>query len=722
MRAMKVSLLYATLVLSVLFSAHAKFIVEHGSLKITNPEEVKGDYDIALANFGVPLYGADLRGVFHYPSGYALACSDPMTYPHGFPDDYRFAKVPGYSSLFLLDRGRCRFTEKVINAELAGADAVLICDNVDEQLITMDAGDDMSTLKYVNNISVPAALLTMRDCAKIKEQLYNSRTVIGVIDWSDALPHPDDRVEWEFWSDSNNGCGDKCNAIMSFLKAFHSDVENLEGGGFTKFQPHYLTYHCLDEYLDSRECKEQCLSRGQYCSTDPEDDLDRGYSGRDVVLENLRQLCVFQAANRTGRPLLWWDYVSKLTDQCKMADNKFPTERDAECAEAVIAAIGLSVDTVRTCMGSPDDSHPLLDKEKNAQMGNTDGRGDVTINPTVIINNRHYRGKLDPAAVLKALCAGFMEDREPDICVNPGISENECEQGKRGYEDCAANRDGKTQCVEKFRGYECQCPRGASVVQDASGSEKCEDENECLGIAMELAHCNCEQCVCINSNPGFQCETVEDVCDHFDAPCWVSDQKVDGKKVSACKNRIAKLKEDGINGISPLGMPAYICECPEGFHGDGISKSNGCHNTNECATKCMGEDMECKDTYGSFECTCTDGGLYDSENDVCLGKGGSSGVSAGVVATIIIVLVIIFAVGGYGLYKYRLRSYMDAEIRAIMAQYMPLDKEAEDDIALQDAGPDGMMGGAIGVGEPLGEEPQGNASTGHYTSPDLNEV
>ena len=42
-------------------------------------------------------------------------------------------------------------------------------------------------------------------------------------------------------------------------------------------------------------------------------------------------------------------------------------------------------------------------------------------------------------------------------------------------------------------------------------------------------------------------------------------------------------------------------------------------DTNECATKCMGEDMECKDTYGSFECTCTDGGLYDSENDVCLG-------------------------------------------------------------------------------------------------------
>ena len=61
MRGIKEVLLFATLFLSALLSGHAKFIVEHGSLKLTNPEEVRGDYDIALANFGVPLYGADLR-------------------------------------------------------------------------------------------------------------------------------------------------------------------------------------------------------------------------------------------------------------------------------------------------------------------------------------------------------------------------------------------------------------------------------------------------------------------------------------------------------------------------------------------------------------------------------------------------------------------------------------------------------------------------------------
>ena len=32
-------------------------------------------------------------------------------------------------------------------------------------------------------------------------------------------------------------------------------------------------------------------------------------------------------------------------------------------------------------------------------------------------------------------------------------------------------------------------------------------------------------------------------------------------------------------------------------------------------------------------------------------------------------------IAGYVFYKYRLRSYMDSEIMAIMSQYMPLDSQ-----------------------------------------------
>lgn len=77
-------------------------------------------------------------------------------------------------------------------------------------------------------------------------------------------------------------------------------------------------------------------------------------------------------------------------------------------------------------------------------------RGDVTILPTLVINDVQYRGmlylikcyyleiqdlrrydlificrpagKLERSAVLRAICAGFKETTEPSICLNSGLT------------------------------------------------------------------------------------------------------------------------------------------------------------------------------------------------------------------------------------------------------------------------------------------------------------
>ena len=66
--------------------------------------------------------------------------------------------------------------------------------------------------------------------------------------------------------------------------------------------------------------------------------------------------------------------------------------------------------------------------------------------------------------------------------------------------------------------------------------------------------------------------------------------------------------------------------------------------------------------------------LYMREQDTCISKQAASSVGWSFMWVIFFGLV--FAgVGAYAVYKYRLRSYMDSEIRAIMAQYMPLDSQ-----------------------------------------------
>ncbi|KAK2449050.1 disease resistance protein RPV1 [Trifolium repens] len=60
---------------------------------------------------------------------------------------------------------------------------------------------------------------------------------------------------------------------------------------------------------------------------------------------------------------------------------------------------------------------------------------------------------------------------------------------------------------------------------------------------------------------------------------------------------------------------------------------------------------------------------------VVISAEGSGSKLGKVVAFVVIAVVVGAGLAGYVFYKYRLRSYMDSEIMAIMSQYMPLDQQ-----------------------------------------------
>uniref|UniRef100_A0A0A9BNQ8 Uncharacterized protein n=1 Tax=Arundo donax TaxID=35708 RepID=A0A0A9BNQ8_ARUDO len=66
--------------------------------------------------------------------------------------------------------------------------------------------------------------------------------------------------------------------------------------------------------------------------------------------------------------------------------------------------------------------------------------------------------------------------------------------------------------------------------------------------------------------------------------------------------------------------------------------------------------------------------LYIREHDTCISKQSTASVGWGFLWVIFFGLALA-GVGAYAVYKYRLRSFMDSEIRAIMAQYMPLENQ-----------------------------------------------
>lgn len=81
-------------------SCFGRFVVEKNSLKVTSPESVKGVYECAIGNFGVPQYGGTLVGTVVYPKANQKACK-------AFDEvDISFkSKSGGLPTFLLADRG-----------------------------------------------------------------------------------------------------------------------------------------------------------------------------------------------------------------------------------------------------------------------------------------------------------------------------------------------------------------------------------------------------------------------------------------------------------------------------------------------------------------------------------------------------------------------------------------------------------------------------------------
>lgn len=138
----------------------------------------------------------------------------------------------------------CYFALKAWNAQNAGAAAVLVADDKVETLITMDTPDEGKYSDLTQNITIPSALIDKQLGDDLKRGLAGNEMVNINLDWRESLPHPDERVEYEFWTNSNDICGPKCDAQAEFKSNFKGVAQLLEKGGYTSFIPHYITWYC----------------------------------------------------------------------------------------------------------------------------------------------------------------------------------------------------------------------------------------------------------------------------------------------------------------------------------------------------------------------------------------------------------------------------------------------------------------------------------------------
>jgi len=301
---------------------------------------------------------------------------------------------------------------------MAGASGVVIADHKclcsDEACKKEYGSDDCEGNEPImaddgsgGGITIPAFLMTRTDADKVKVQLKDNHPVKMEMKWN--LPSAEDRVEYELWSVPADPVS------REFLVEFKNIAEKF--GKKAQLTPRMYIFDGLRTHCQSQDgenyCANLCTNNGRYCATDPDDDLDRGISGADVVTESLRRLCIWDHYGKddgVGQP--WWAYVAEFDKRCTRK-NFFTRE---ECIQDVYDHSGIDKEKIDRCMSNSgglvgDGANTFLEEELGMQR-----RRGVVVLPTAFVNTAPLRGELTASNVFNAICAGFSESTSPEIC------------------------------------------------------------------------------------------------------------------------------------------------------------------------------------------------------------------------------------------------------------------------------------------------------------------
>lgn len=258
-----------------------------------------------------------------------------------------------------------------------------------------------------SDISIPSFLMFKVDADKVKKELMSNQPVQLEMSWS--LPSPDDRVEYDLWSTPSDVVS------KNFLRNFKSIATTL--GDRAYFTPHMYIYDGVKTHCQGNDgenfCYNLCTNNGRYCATDPDNDLDKGISGADVVKESLRRICIWNTyGEQDGVGEVWWKYIEEFMDRCNTPDYFM----NDDCVKDCYRHAGVDGDIINGCIKNSgglenDAPNAFLDLEISAQQE----RG-VVVLPTAFVNTAAIRGQLSPSSVFHAICAGYAEGTTPKIC------------------------------------------------------------------------------------------------------------------------------------------------------------------------------------------------------------------------------------------------------------------------------------------------------------------
>lgn len=180
--------------------------------------------------------------------------------------------------------------------------------------------------------------------------------------------------------------------------------------------PHFVTFDCKD--CDEEFKKKECFDNGRFCALNHKNVKN---SGQEIIKEDIRQACVYnQSIAKKGTGEYYWKYM-------KRAHQISPEYINEDTSKTAHKDVGLDFEATKKCLLETFG----VDKAKNIKYTsfNTFLESERTywnnyganFYPSIVINNRTYRGVFEPQAIFEAICAGFK--KQPNVCNMKDIRE-----------------------------------------------------------------------------------------------------------------------------------------------------------------------------------------------------------------------------------------------------------------------------------------------------------
>eukprot|EP00923_Selenidium_pygospionis_P014662 GHVN01025302.1.p1 GENE.GHVN01025302.1~~GHVN01025302.1.p1 ORF type:complete len:494 (+),score=94.73 GHVN01025302.1:97-1578(+) len=366
-------------------------------IKQTTPE---GVIPGATSTFGAPTYGEKLIGQIFYQASKSSHCD--VGYIEEIKKQVAAAEKIGHSSsssspsknkIYLLDRGVCTFVTKARIAQQGGADGVVFIDDGSshwdrEKIQRIIIADDGSG----KDVMIPSVLLSQEDGNQLKHATETSAVVVE-LEWN--FPSKE-KVSVDFWTDSGSRAGSQ------FLREYAPFAEALQG--HLLFLTHYNVFELQTDYND------MCLpGDSMFCADAPEG--VNTVTGRDVLEEDVRQVCIWQSTAKAVNGLegslyskSWWEYITHFYDSCHIEHGGQDKHGFSKlCSHAAMKAVGIKVDDVEDCVSNKE--KVILAEEKQNRAWST---------LAIRINGVRFSGTPDALLVTKAVCSAFAD--QPKEC------------------------------------------------------------------------------------------------------------------------------------------------------------------------------------------------------------------------------------------------------------------------------------------------------------------